>query len=70
MTLRTLIVLLMSLVCGTSAAVGVSQLLKSPAKETVAVKTTPIIVAAVNLPRGAVLKPEVLKTQDWPEHLL
>ena len=70
MTLRTIIVLLMSLVCGTSAAIGVNQFLaKNKAKEVV-LETTPIIVAAVNVPRGTVLKPEFLKTQSWPVGLV
>ena len=70
MTLRTIIVLLMSLVCGTSAAVGVNQLLAQGKKKEPVIETTPIIVAAVNVPRGAILRPEVLKTQAWPTKLV
>lgn len=70
MSVRTVLVLLMSLICGTSAAVGVNQfLVKNKAKEAV-VETTPIIVAAVSIPRGAILKPEYLRTQSWPAGLV
>jgi pilus assembly protein CpaB len=68
MSLRTVIVLLMSIVCGISAAVGVNVLLgqnrtATPQK----VKTVPVVVAAVNVPRAVRLKPEQLITKDWPE---
>jgi pilus assembly protein CpaB len=67
--IRTILVLVLALVCGGSAAVGVNQWRQqaTPARE---VATVRIVVAASAVARGAVLTADVLKTYDWPEALV
>jgi pilus assembly protein CpaB len=59
----------MSILCGTSAAVGVNVLIDRSASQPQEVKKVSIVVAAVDIPRGTKLKPEFLKTQAWPADL-
>jgi pilus assembly protein CpaB len=63
-------VLVLSLICGVSAAVGVNLVLGRKAQVEAAPRTTPILVAAVDIARGAPLKPELVTTRDWPEGLV
>jgi pilus assembly protein CpaB len=67
MSLRTILVLVLAIVCGTSAAVGVKFLVGGPRGAAPTLKMVPVVVAAVEIPRGAKLKPELFGLQDWPE---
>ena len=70
MSLRTVLVILLALICGGSAAAGVSVVLRRKSAEAAKVKTTPVVVAAVDIARGMPLKPELLATRAWPEDMV
>jgi pilus assembly protein CpaB len=65
---RSIIAIVLALVFGGSAAFGVRQFLgrrtAAPAAETVSV-----IVAAMNIPRGMLVTPDAIKTQNYPKDL-
>ena len=65
---RTILLILLALVCGVSAAVGVNQLNRSaaPAED----DTVPVVLASQDIPRGGVLTPENCKIRQWPKSLL
>jgi pilus assembly protein CpaB len=65
MSPRTLLVVLLALVFGGSAAVGVNSLVTNPpgAKGEV----VPVVVAAVDIPRGGMITAEQLKTRELPK---
>ncbi|KAA5541337.1 Flp pilus assembly protein CpaB [Roseiconus nitratireducens] len=65
MNARSLMVLMLALVCGVSAAVAVSQI--RPETVEVASDTTPIVAAAIDIPRGTSITADILKTMDWPK---
>lgn len=67
MSPRTLLIVLLALVFGGSAAVGVNMLNRGPAAPTV--ETVPVVVALMDVPRGALLTSEVLKLRDYPKEL-
>jgi pilus assembly protein CpaB len=64
-SVRTLLVVALALVCGASAAVGISKL--RPEGESQNVDTVPVVVAAVDIPRGRTVSADVLKTVDMPK---
>ena len=69
MSARTLIVIILALSCGATAAVGVSQyrsLLPGPTAD-VAVKTVAVLVANTDVARGNVLGANQLSIGQWPE---
>jgi pilus assembly protein CpaB len=66
MSPRTLIVAMLALVFGGSAAVGVNSLIKSPPKGDV----VPVVVAAADITRGGTITGELLKTRALPKELL
>ncbi len=61
---RTLILVVLALICGASAVVGVNQLTQGT--EVSMVATEPVVIAAKNMPRGSVLSPQVLTVSQWP----
>jgi pilus assembly protein CpaB len=67
-SLRTLLIVLLALMCGGSAALGINLFLRSgpviAEPETIAV-----VVAAVEIPRGASLTAELLTIRAWPKAL-
>jgi pilus assembly protein CpaB len=69
MSVRTILVVVLALVCGLSAAVGVNMLrgnvLAAPGHDTV-----PVVVAAVDVPRFTTLSTEMLRTRDCPRDLV
>ncbi len=68
MTARTLLIMLLALVCGGSAALGINLLLhRGPAAAEA--ETVPVVVAACDIPRGASLTAELLATRAWPKTL-
>jgi pilus assembly protein CpaB len=69
MSARTLIVIILALSCGATAAVGVSQyrsLLPGPTAD-VEVKTVAVLVANTEVARGNVLGADQLTIEQWPE---
>jgi Flp pilus assembly protein CpaB len=73
MSLRTVVVVL-GVVTGVSAVllVGIvsNQNVPQPERGPGRPKTTPILVAAVDVARGAILKPELLRMRPWPVDLV
>ena len=68
MRIREILVGVMLVLCGACSTDRHNALMigsdGEPKKE---IKTTSIIVAAMDVPRGTVLRPELLMNQDWPE---
>ncbi len=65
---QSLIAVALALVLGGSAAVGVRQYVGQP--DTVQPDTVPIVVAAVDVPRGMLLSTEIVKTRNYPKELV
>ena len=61
---RTLILVVLALICGASAVVGVNQLTQG--KEVSTVATVSVVTAAKDMPRGSVLSAHVLTVSQWP----
>ncbi len=61
---RTLILVVLALICGASAVVGVNQLTQGKEDSTVA--TVSVVTAAKDMPRGSVLSAHVLTVSQWP----
>jgi len=69
MTVRSVLVVALALVFGGSAAVGVSAL-RQQAPAAAPPETVPVVVAAVDVPRGTVLTGVVLKVREWPKDMV
>ncbi len=67
---RTIIVVVLALVFGGSAAMGVNLLRSKPAEAKVVVETQTILVAAVEIPRGATFQAELVTAKEWPANLM
>lgn len=65
---RSIIVILLALVCGTSAAFGVSRL-RGRRVVYQAPETTRVVVASQEMTRGQTVTPEMVTLQDWPAEL-
>src|SRR6476620_5368350 len=68
MKTRAIWVLVMAIICGTSAAVGMSHLHQSGTST--AVETISTLVAKRDVPRGSMLTAEMLETKEWPKSML
>src|SRR5437763_17196972 len=68
MKTRAIWVLVLAIVCGTSAAVGMSHLRQSSINTSV--ETVSALVAQREIPRGCMLTAEMLETKEWPKSLL
>lgn len=66
---RTLIVIVLALVCGAAAAVGVDQL-RQRAIAASQVQTSTVVVTSMDVSRGAMLTEDVLTTHKWPSHMV
>jgi pilus assembly protein CpaB len=64
MTLRTVLVLLLALVCGTSAAFVISQLRRGNIGPTA--ETLPVLTAKADVTRGTPLSPELVVVRQYP----
>lgn len=77
MSVRSIVVVMLSLLCGASAAWGINQMRPDPPPpatqevevETV-IPTTPVVVTVEAVPRGRFLAEEQLELRDWPTELL
>jgi pilus assembly protein CpaB len=61
---RSLLVVVMALVFGGSAAVGVNSFVNNP--PTPKLDVVPVVVAALDVPRGGNLTADMVKTRDYP----
>ncbi len=67
MNFRTIVVLMLALVCGVSAAIAVTQIQPASATVEVEAETTPVVTAAIDIPRGSALSGDVMVVSDWPK---
>ncbi len=66
MSLRSVLVVVLALFFGGSAAIGINALRAPPPA---AVETVPVVVAAVDVPRFSTLSGTMLKTRDFPKDM-
>jgi pilus assembly protein CpaB len=64
---QSLIAVVFALLFGGSAAVGVRQYVGNTAPP---VETVSVVVAAMNIPRGMLVSPDLIKTHDYPKALV
>lgn len=69
MSIRTILVVLLAVMFGLSAAWGVNQL-RTPVLVEGKVETSQIVVAAIDIPRGQVLQETDVVLRDWPKDML
>jgi pilus assembly protein CpaB len=62
-----LILLALALGCGLVASIGISQVLDRNRAVEPATETVDVFVAAVDIPFGDVIKPEMVKLEPWPK---
>jgi pilus assembly protein CpaB len=65
---RSLLITVLALVFGGSAAVGVSSFIKNP--PIIKGDVVPVVVAAVEIPRGGTITSELIKTRDFPKDMV
>jgi len=71
MSPRSGLIMIWALAFGGSAAVGVNKYLTSkPGVVYRGVETVPVVVAAVDIPRGASITAGLVKTRDYPKEIL
>ena len=68
MSFRAILMIGSSLVCGASAAFGVSRVLRDPARGEV--QTEAVVEAAVDIPRGHMIDASEVKIGQWPKEML
>jgi pilus assembly protein CpaB len=68
MKTRAIWVLALAIVCGASAAVGMSRLRQPGANATV--ETASVLVAQRDIPRGVMLTAEMVESKQWPQSML
>jgi pilus assembly protein CpaB len=64
---KSLVLLALALGCGLVASVGISQILDSNNKKTVAIETVPIYVALQNINLGDPINDGMVSLQEWPK---
>ncbi|NLE36995.1 MAG: Flp pilus assembly protein CpaB, partial [Pirellulaceae bacterium] len=69
MSIRTILVVLLAVMFGLSAAWGVNQL-RTPVVVESKLDTSPVVVAALDIPRGQVLQETDVVLRDWPKDML
>src|SRR5690242_2540120 len=69
MSIRSVMVVMLALVCGVSAAVGVTKL-RQPAEAQAAVETVPVVVAALDIGPGKMVSAADLDVRKWPKTML
>jgi pilus assembly protein CpaB len=70
MTLRSVIVVILAIVCGLSAALGMNLVLgQRPLGQLQPVETVPVVVAKVEIPRGKLLSKDLVEVKNWPKAL-
>ncbi|MEE8451754.1 MAG: Flp pilus assembly protein CpaB [Thermoguttaceae bacterium] len=69
MSVKTIFVVLLAIVCGLSAAWGMTQL-RSTKFVTTKQETIPVAVALVDLPRGRTVTAADVEVKEWPKNVL
>ena len=69
MSIRTILVVLLAVMFGLSAAWGVNQL-RTPVLVESKLDTSPVVVAALDIPRGQVLQESDMVLRNWPKDML
>src|SRR4051812_8030858 len=69
MSIRTVLIVVLALVFGISAAMGVNMMLSNGAAAAPA-RTASVVMAAVAIPRGAMIPGELIKTAEFPRNLV
>lgn len=69
MRAKSLILLMLALGCGLVAAIGITQVMAKRTTQQTALKMEmqPVLVAALDLPMGDLIKAEALKIEEWPK---
>ena len=73
MKTRTILLVGLALICGISAALGVSQLLGQSGKNVKNAEqgeTVAVVVASETIPRGTVIADTAITTRNWPKELV
>ena len=70
MTVRTVFVILLAIVCGLCAVVAVSLMLARPDVSQPVAQTVPVLVAKLEIPRGKLLGKDALEVKNWPKDLV
>ena len=72
MSVRSLLMVALALILGGSAATGVNSFMKRvpDPKSAVVPVVVPVVVAVVDLPRGASITPEAVKIKEFPRDLV
>ncbi len=68
MKLRSVFVVMLAVICGVSAAVGVSQL-RRPVEVAGKPETVPVVVAVKGMKLGQMVTPELVATREWPKDI-
>ncbi len=68
MGVRTILVIGLAVICGLSAVVAVNRL--RGASPNVASDTVPVVVAAMNIPRGTTVSEDLIQLRQWPKDLV
>ena len=68
MGVRTILVIGLAAICGLSAVVAVNRL--RGASPNVASDTVPVVVAAMNIPRGTTVSEDLVQLRQWPKDLV
>ena len=66
MKARTILLVVLAIICGGSAAVGVNQMRRN-ALDNAKTTTKPVVTAISNAPRGVLLTEEMVTVEPWPE---
>lgn len=66
---RTIIVVVLAIVCGLSAALGLNMVMARPQTTQAEVETVPVIVAKVAITRGRLLTTDLVEIKPWPKSL-
>jgi pilus assembly protein CpaB len=66
-SLRSILIVVLALVCGGSAAVGITSMRDAPPPAPKP-ETVSVVVAEVDVPRFTTLSPQALSTRDWPKN--
>jgi pilus assembly protein CpaB len=65
---QTVLVVLLAIVCGGSAVVGIKSM--TPQEQGTHPDTVPVVVCATDIPPFGVISPEMVKLHDWPKDLV
>jgi pilus assembly protein CpaB len=69
MSVRTICVIILALVCGLSATVGVNVLV-SKRVQSPTIETKPVVVTKAGVPRGKMLSLDMVEIKQWPKTMI